>query len=189
MLQGILVVSGVGLAAGVLLVIASKFMFVPVDETAEKVRACLPGANCGACGFAGCDGYADALSKRDGTVKPNLCTPGGEAAAKGICEVLGIPFEGVKAVKSVIRCSGDFDTSVYVMDYEGPKTCKACNAFYQGRRSCSHGCLGYGDCAEACKFGALTIQNGLAVVNRDLCTGCGACAKVCPNHQIGRAHV
>ena len=68
MLQGILVVSGVGLAAGVLLVIASKFMFVPVDETAEKIRACLPGANCGACGYAGCDGYADALSKRDGAV-------------------------------------------------------------------------------------------------------------------------
>ncbi len=181
MLQGILVVSGVGLAAGVLLVIASKFMFVPVDETAEKIRACLPGANCGACGYAGC---ADALSKRDGAVKPNLCTPGGETAAKGVCEVLGIPFEGVKAVKSVIRCSGDFDTSVYVMDYEGPKTCRACNAFYQGRRSCSYGCLGYGDCAEACKFGALTIQNGLAIVNRELCTGCGACVEVCPVHVI-----
>ena len=145
MLQGILVVSGVGLAAGVLLVIASKFMFVPVDETAEKVRACLPGANCGACGFAGCDGYADALAKKDGTVKPNLCTPGGEAAAKGICEVLDIPFEGVKAVKSMIRCTGDFDTSVYQMDYEGPKTCKACSTFFQGRRSCE---IGRASCRE-----------------------------------------
>lgn len=187
MVEGILVVTAVGLVAGVLLVVASKFMYVPVDETAEKVRACLPGANCGACGFAGCDGYAEALAKKDGTVKPTLCVPGGNAAAQGICEALEIPFEGVQAQKSIMKCTGTFDTSEYAMDYEGPKTCKACSTFYNGRRSCTYGCLGYGDCVEVCKFGALSIQNGLAVVDRELCTGCGACAKICPNHLFEMA--
>ena len=59
----VLLVGGIGLIAGVGLAIASIVMAVPKDETAEAIRECLPGANCGACGFSGCDGYAAALSK------------------------------------------------------------------------------------------------------------------------------
>lgn len=182
MLSTVLVVSGLGLACGVMLVIAAKLMAVPVDERESELRAALPGANCGACGFAGCDAYAKQLAA--GGVKTNLCTPGGDTTSRKISEILGVEFEDVKEKKAVVRCAGDYDTSVYVMEYEGPKTCKACNAFYQGRRSCTHGCLGFGDCERVCVFNAISIQNGLAVIDRSLCTGCGACTRECPNQIL-----
>ena len=186
MLTAVLSVSAIGLICGVILVIAAKVMAVPVDETAQKIRECLPGANCGACGFAGCDDYAQQLATVAG-VKTNLCTPGGDSVARKISEIKGVAFEDVVEMKAYMRCNGDFDSSEYIMDYKGPKTCKACNAFYQGRRSCTHGCLGYGDCANVCKFDAITIENGLAVIDREKCTGCGACTKICPNFIIGLA--
>lgn len=182
MITTVSIISGLGLICGVLLTIAAKLMAVPVDETASNIRNVLPGANCGACGFAGCDDYAKQLA--DGNIKTNLCTPGGDDVSRKISEILGVAYEDVKEQKAVVRCAGDFDTSEYIMEYDGPKTCKACNAFYQGHRSCTHGCLGFGDCVNVCKFGALSIQNGLAVIDRDLCTGCGACVKMCPNQII-----
>ncbi|MEG0753073.1 MAG: RnfABCDGE type electron transport complex subunit B, partial [Angelakisella sp.] len=186
LLSAILIVSGIGLVCGVILVIAAKVMYVPVDETVIKVREVLPGANCGACGFAGCDDYAKQLGEGNG-VKTNLCTPGGDSVSRKISEILGVAYADVEEVKANVYCAGDFDTSEYVMEYEGPKTCKACNTFYQGRRSCTHGCLGFGDCVNVCKFGAIEIVNGLAVIDRALCTGCGACTKVCPNLILGLA--
>ena len=50
--------------------------------------------------------------------------------------------------------------------------------------ACAYGCLGYGDCTRACAFDAIHIENGIAKVDREKCTGCGACAAVCPNHVI-----
>ena len=181
-LTPVLILSGMGLAAGLLLSAADHFMGVKADEKTAMVRECLPGANCGACGFAGCDEYAAKVAA--GEAAPNLCIPGGQKAANEISEVLGLAAASVEEMRGMVSCCGTKDTSSYVMDYQGPKSCKACNMFYQGRRSCSTGCLGYGDCVTACKFDAISIQDGLAHIDPDKCTGCGACAKACPNHII-----
>ncbi len=183
MLVAVLSVAAIGLICGVILVIASKLMAVPVDEKAEKLRDTLPGANCGACGFAGCDGYAKYLADEK-SPRTNLCAPGGDRVSRKISEILGMEFQDVVEKKAFVRCTGTFETAEYKMEYDGPQTCAANNMFYQGRRSCSVGCLGFGDCVSACKFDAMSIVNGVAVVDRDLCTGCSACAKVCPNNLI-----
>lgn len=178
----VVVVSIIGIVSAVLLTVAAKFMSVPVDERVSNVRELLPGANCGACGFAGCDEYAEKLV-HDG-VKSNLCTPGGTETAKNISELLGGGFEEVVAKSAVVKCSGKYGCTEYIMDYQGPRTCEGNNYFYQGRGSCSHACLGYGDCVEACQYGALSIVDGVAVVDKELCGGCGVCVSKCPNHLI-----
>lgn len=176
------VVAIIGVAAGVLLTVAAKFMSVPVDERVTNVRGVLPGANCGACGFAGCDEYAEKLVNEG--VKSNLCTPGGSEVAKQISELLGGGFEEVLAKSAIVKCSGRYGSTEYIMDYQGPQTCEANNYLYQGRGSCSHACLGFGDCVVVCQYNALSIVDGVAVVDKDLCTGCGMCVNKCPNHLI-----
>ncbi len=178
----VILVAGVGIFFGVLLTVAAKFMSVPVDERVTNARALLPGANCGACGFAGCDEYAEKLVHED--AKKNLCTPGGSNVAKQLSELLGGGFEEVVAMSAVVKCAGRFGSTEYIMDYQGPQTCEGNNYFFQGRGSCSHACLGFGDCVLVCQYGALSIVDGVAVVDKDLCTGCGMCAAKCPNHLI-----
>ncbi|MCI8441858.1 MAG: RnfABCDGE type electron transport complex subunit B [Provencibacterium sp.] len=184
----VVIVTIIGILLGLMLSFASKFFAVEVDERVVKVREALPGANCGGCGFAGCDEYAAKIAA--GEAAPNLCTPGGAATARQISEVLGVSFEGVEEKKAQVRCRGHLGTTEYIMEYMGPKTCAACNSLYQGRRSCSHGCLGYGDCVRVCQYDAIHVVNGVAVVDDKKCTGCGMCAKECPDQliQIVPAH-
>ena len=182
MLTPILIVGGIGLIASVILVIAAKVMSLPADELFEKVRAELPGANCGACGYAGCDDYAKAVAHSG--AKTNLCVPGGADCAKAVSAAMGVEAEEVEEQYAVVRCSGNCYATDPVMDYRGKASCAACNYFYQGKGSCSHGCLGYGDCIEVCQYGAISIVDGIAVIDKSVCVGCGMCAKACPNHLI-----
>lgn len=172
----------IGILATIILFLADQFMAVKSDETTEKVRDALPGANCGACGFAGCDEYAKAVAA--GTAKANLCVPGGKATAEKISAALGIAVEGVEEKRAFVRCNGSCDVAEDIMDYEGVQSCAACNMMYQGKKKCNFGCLGYGDCLKVCKFDAIELVNGIAVINQQNCTGCGACAKECPNGLI-----
>ena len=176
-------VAVIGLICAVVLSIASKIMAVPVNETEVKIRECLPGANCGACGYAGCDGYAAALASGD-EKKTTKCIPGSDKVAADIAGVLGVEAEDVEEQVAVVHCRGDCDVTKDKMDYQGIQSCKAAKLFYGGRGSCTYGCLGFGDCAAVCPQDAICIEKGIAHVDTRKCIGCGLCAKACPNGVI-----
>ena len=173
----------IALIAALLLSLAAKFMAVPVNETQAAIRAELPGANCGACGFAGCDDYAAALAE-GGDVKTNLCVPGADAVAAAIAAILGQDAEDVIEQVANVRCSGLCDVTKPEMDYQGLKTCAAAKGLFGGPGSCKYGCIGFGDCEWVCPYGAIQVCNGLAKVDREKCVGCGMCARTCPQHII-----
>ncbi len=173
----------IGVICAAVLVVASKVMAVKEDERFPVVRDCLPGANCGACGFAGCDGYAKALCENPGT-PANLCIPGADGVARQLSEVLGVEFEDVAEQVAVVHCAGDCNFTEDKVDYSGMQSCAAAKLMYGGKGSCTYGCLGLGDCAEACPQDAICIENGIAHVNTRKCIGCGICAKKCPNRLI-----
>jgi RnfABCDGE-type electron transport complex B subunit len=178
----VLIVSGIGLVAGLMLDVASLMMAVPKDEKAETIRSILPGANCGACGFSGCDGYAKALSA--GTARPGLCTVGGAAVAKKISDFLGCGVGAVETKVAVVHCRGTAENAGKKAEYKGIPTCAAANMVAGGSRSCRYGCLGFGDCARACKYGAVSVRDGLAVVDPKRCRACSRCIAACPKRLI-----
>lgn len=173
----------IGIICAAVLVVASKLMAVKEDERFPAVRDCLPGANCGACGYAGCDGYAKALCE-DPNVPANLCIPGADSVAKQLSEVLGVEFEDVVEQVAVVHCSGDCAHTQDKVIYSGIESCKAAKLMYGGKGSCSYGCLGLGDCAKICPQNAILIRDGVADIRACDCIGCGLCAKTCPNHLI-----
>ena len=178
----ILLFAALALLAGVLLSVFSKVFAVEQDERIPAVREALPGANCGACGYAGCDAYAEAVVLEG--AKPTACIPGGAAAAQKIGEAMGVDVGDVAVMKAAVRCNGCTGAVVDKYTYMGATSCAASNMFYEGKKTCTSGCLGLGDCVAVCKFDALHIEDGIAVVDRAKCTGCGACAKACPNNLI-----
>lgn len=174
----------VGIACALLLTVASSFWGVKEDGRALSIREELPGANCGACGFSGCDAYAKALA--DGKTKEtNLCTPGGDGTAKAIAEILGVSAKEVNEQVAYVACNGLALPEEKKYDYDGPKTCKAANMFYSGDNYCNFACLGYGDCIKVCPRDAIYINDkGLATISPKRCIGCGMCVKECPNSII-----
>ena len=182
LLPAILLVAGIGLIAGLLLAFASTVMAVPVNEKEVAVRDCLPGANCGACGFSGCDGYAKAVAA--GGVATNLCRPGGAEAAEKISAILGVEAEKAEPVVAFVHCGGECGINNQKEIYEGLKSCAAEKMLYGGKGACTFGCLGCGDCAKQCQYDAICMVNGIARVDPRKCIGCGMCAKACPNHVI-----
>ena len=177
----VIIVGIIGLIAGVGLSLASKFMAVPIDEKQEKIREALPGANCGACGFSGCDGYAAAVAA--GEASPDKCAPGGAAAAAALTEILGVEVVNEPKI-AFIACKGTRENTKLKYAYSGMQSCAAAAALQSGPLECSFGCLGFGDCAEVCPFGAITLENGRPAVCGDICVGCGKCVSVCPKALI-----
>ena len=178
-----IVVAAIGAVCAIMLILASKFFAVEEDETVGQLRECLPGANCGACGYAGCDGYAEALAA-DGTVKTNLCIPGGDTAAQKLSAILGVECEDVVEQVAVVHCYGDCNHTSKKMDYVGIQSCEAAKLMYGGAGQCAFGCIGLGDCLKACPNDAICMENGIAHINPRKCIGCGLCAKACPRGLI-----
>ncbi len=179
----IILVASVGLIFGIVLTVASKVMYVPVDEVVAKVREALPGANCGACGFSGCDGYAAAFGD-DKSTPVNKCPVGGPELITTLSDILGVEADASAPPVAVVMCQGDKSVASDIMKYGSKMTCSGAAQLFGGGKSCASGCLGLGDCVRSCDFGALSIVNGLAVIDRELCVGCGVCAKECPKSII-----
>jgi len=191
-LVAILVLGGLGLAFGLILAAASKVFYVETDPRLDKLNECLPGANCGGCGYAGCGAYAEAVLKGEAPI--GACASGGNECAQAMAAIMGVKAEAVTRKVALVRCSGErtYDKdgnltrgSKIKAEYEGFKDCLAASKVGgNGPLSCKYGCLGFGTCTKACKYGAISVKNGVAVVDEDLCVGCMACAAVCPRNLI-----
>ena len=176
------VVAGVALVAGVLLALLSHFFGVEKDKELKAISACLPGVNCGACGYAGCDDYAAALAARKAA--PNRCVPGGAETAAALSALLGIEVEKPEELVAFIHCNGHCEAAVKKANYEGLESCRAAALVHGGPKSCRHGCIGFGECASVCPVGAICMKDGIAHIDRDRCVGCGLCKKICPKNII-----
>ncbi len=176
-----LVMLAITLIAGILLSLFSHFFSVPENPLKSQIRECLPGINCGACGYKGCDDYAEALA--NGGVKPSLCIPGAQNVADNIAGILGVEAEPFKDVVAFVACNGHCEATSPKANYDGVKTCKAASMVYGGAGSCQYGCLGLGDCANACPAKAICMVDGIAHVDTSRCLGCGLCTETCP-HKI-----
>ncbi|WP_353096654.1 RnfABCDGE type electron transport complex subunit B [Tissierella praeacuta] len=181
-LNPVLVLGGLGLAFGILLSIASNVFAVKVDPKVEQVRSVLPGANCGACGFPGCDGLANAIA--DGKAPVNACNVGGKPVAEKIADIMGVNATNVEKKVATVLCQGNCDKAKEKYRYEGIKDCRAANILQGGSKACSYGCLGCGTCKDVCAFGAIEIIDGIAVINKDKCTACMKCIEACPKSII-----
>ncbi len=178
----VLILGGCGVLAGVLLTAASKIFYVKVDERIEKIGSSLPQANCGACGYAGCADYADAIVNSGAPT--NLCKPSGSETAEMIAEILGVAAAEVIPTAAVVRCNGSCEATEDAFDFDGVQSCKAVKRFYGGKGKCRFGCIGLGDCAEVCEHDAIVIRNGLASIIESRCGSCGQCVTACPNSLI-----
>lgn len=182
-LTAVIIVAVIGLILGLGLAVASIVMAVPKDEKAEQIREHLPGANCGACGFSGCDGYAAALSKGE-TDNTALCAPGGNAVSTEIAQILGISAGEVTPEAAVVLCCGHNGDAVTKYEYLGVESCRMASQLFGGPKECTYGCVGLGDCVKACEYDAIHICNGVARINPALCRACKQCIKTCPKNLI-----
>lgn len=177
-----LVIGGLGAIFGIGLAYASKVFSVKVDERIIQIREVLPGANCGACGYVGCDAYADAVAS--GKAEVNCCPVGGNAVAEQVGAIMGVESEGVKRVAARVLCNGRSSVSKEKYEYQGIDDCVAASQLFNGHKACSYGCLGHGTCVKACPFNAIVIVGGIARVIEDRCRACGKCLMVCPKKLI-----
>jgi len=172
---------------GVLLGIFKKAFYVPVDPLIENIRSVLPGGNCGGCGFPGCDGFASACAKKLAPV--DGCTAGGASTVQKIAKIMGENASFDQKV-AVIACAGSNEYSAVKGEYIGIKSCAAAKQSINGTKMCSWACIGFGDCVNVCKFGAISIkEDGIAHVDEEKCTGCGVCVVECPQKIISRVSV
>ena len=185
------ILGGLGLIFGLVLAIASKVFYVETDPRLDQLNECLPGANCGGCGYAGCGGYAEAVLKGEAAI--GKCASGGDECAQKMAEIMGVKAEKMARRVAMVRCSGykrkDAEGKTIGLlekgNYEGAKSCLAASKVAgRGPTICKFGCLGFGDCVKACQYDAIYILDGVARVDFDKCVGCMSCAAACPRGVI-----
>lgn len=188
-LYGLAVLGGLGIVFGIALAIVASRFVVKTDPKVEQVRETLPGANCGACGFAGCMGYAEAVVGNP-DVAVSMCAPGKSAVAGKIAEITGKKAEKVEPKIARVFCQGGTSLSQRKFIYTGVQDCTAAVLAAGGDKSCEYGCLGYGTCMRACPFDAITMsKDNLPIINPEKCTACGKCVAACPKQVIELAQM
>lgn len=187
-LIAVFALGGIGLVSAVILYfVASKFK-VYEDPKIDEVEDILPSANCGGCGFPGCRAFAEATAKNakeENNLDGLFCPVGGNEVMQKVGETLGLEIEAKDPMIAVVRCNGSHSNSPSKVKYEGVSSCSFAHALYTGEGGCQFGCLGLGDCVDACEFDAIHMsdERGLPEVN-DKCTACGACVEACPRDII-----
>ena len=176
------VITVIGIIVGAGLVFTSKKFYVEVDEREAAVRACLPGNNCGACGYAGCDALAAAIANE--TAPVSACPVGGAPVAEKIGGIMGVAAEVGEKNVAFVRCKGTCDVTGTLGHYVGIQDCRSAVMSGLNLNDCGYGCLGLGSCVTACPQDAIKVVNGVAVVNENKCIGCGLCTKACPKGLI-----
>jgi electron transport complex protein RnfB len=174
---------GLGVVMGVVLAIASVKLAVKVDPREERVRSALPGANCGACGYPGCDGYAAAVAR--GEAPLNSCTVGGPDVAARIGEVMGQEVSAEEPPVAVLTCRGGKLNAADRFEYSGTYNCRQAALLLGGPKACIYGCIGMGHCVGVCPVNAITMgADNLPDIEERRCVGCGACVRECPKKVL-----
>ena len=181
-IYAVAIVGIIGLIFGLLLSFASVIFKVETDERETKIAEVLPGANCGGCGFAGCSAYAAAVVS--GSAPVNACSVGKEAVAEKVAAIMGVKAEKSEPMTARVMCAGNCENAPEKYVYMGSEDCRSAMRLAGGQKVCPNGCLGFGSCVKVCKFDAVSVKDGIAVVDEEKCTACGACVKTCPKHII-----
>ena len=175
----IITLFGLGLVAAILLSIASRVFYVKEDPRVEAVLEVLPGANCGGCGFAGCEGYAAAVVS-DPDIPANKCCAGGADTAIAVGELTGKTVAEAEPLFSLRRCDKLAGNVALRYQYQGMPSCAAAAMLRGGTDTCHWSCMGFGDCVQVCPFDAMQVKDGVVRVDMSRCTGCGMCVSACP---------
>lgn len=181
----IIVLGAIGIVGAAVLYVVAKRFYVHEDPRIDQVEALLPGANCGGCGRSGCRDFATACVNAD-TLAGLNCPSSGSEVMKKIGEIVGLAASESKPKIAVVKCNGTCEARPHIANFEGAPSCAVLASLGTGETACPYGCLGCGDCVDACPYGAITINpaTGIAEVNEDKCVGCGACTKACPKAII-----
>ncbi len=180
-LIAMLVLGGIGLVFGLLLAAASRVFAVEKDSRLEEILQALPGANCGGCGYAGCQTFAQALL--DNKAQVGGCPVGGVAVTEKLASILGVETQKNTRLTALVKCSGGV-RALRKFDYVGIADCQAAMKIGDGALACPYGCIGLGSCIKSCPFGAIGMVEGVAVVDHERCTGCLRCVATCPKNII-----
>lgn len=174
---------GMGLVLGGILAYASKVFAIETDPRVSQVRDALPGANCGGCGYPGCDALADAIVS--GEAATTACPVGGASTAENIASIMGVESDDSERKVARVICNGTNENARKKYEYEGITDCRAATMVQGGNKECPYGCLGLGTCEHLCPFDAIHVnESGVAEVDPDKCTACGVCVEACPKTVI-----
>ena len=171
-----------GFGFGLILAYAGKIFAVKIDERIEAIVEILPAANCGGCGYTGCESFAEAVV--NGKAKNGDCPVGDEDTVMKIAEIMGEDAHKLIRYRAQVMCSGTNEYAHQKYEYIGIPDCISASRLAGGSKACPNGCLGLGTCIKKCKFDAIKIINGIAAVDYNKCKACGVCAASCPKKII-----